>query len=88
MRILKLSDGTQHEIYRCGAADGYLWIGLSGRDDLLSVGKIFNDSRKTAVMESTYDSEGAHTVRYEGYTRLVQLSVEEQGVLIALQKGE
>ena len=41
MRILILNDGTQHEIYRCGAAEGYLWIGLTGETDLRNQGSAF-----------------------------------------------
>lgn len=88
MRILILNDGTQHEIYRCGAADSILWIGLSGETELLPALSLFSDREKTAVLTSTYDSEGAHTVVYEGYTKLIHLSLDGEGVLLALRKEE
>lgn len=85
MRILILNDGTQHEIYRCGAAEGYLWIGLSGETDLRNALDLFSDEKKTASMISTYDVEGTRRTVYEGYTQLIHLSLQEEGVLAALK---
>ena len=88
MRILILNDGTQHEIYRCGAAEGYLWIGLTGETDLRNALDLFSDEEKTASMTSTYDVEGTRRTVYEGYTKLIQLSLQKEGVLITLRKVE
>lgn len=87
MRILILNDGTQHEIYRCGASEGVLWIGLSGETAFLPVVTVFGNAEKTEVLTSTYDSEGAHRTVYEGYTQLINLLAQDEGVLIALKKG-
>lgn len=88
MRILILNDGTQHEIYRCGASEGYLWIGLSGETNLRNALDLFSDEKKTASMISTYDVEGTRRTEYKGYTKLIHLSLQEDGVLIALRKVE
>ena len=86
MRILILNDGSTHEIFRSGAADGVLWIGLTEETELLPVAQLFSDPEKTAVLISTYDSEGAHETRYEGFTKLIQVSLQNNGALIALRK--
>ena len=87
MRILILNDGTRRETFRCGAAEGVLWIGLTGETDMASVCVVFGDPQKTARMTDTYDSEGAHTVVHEGYTELFYLQITKEGMLIALKKG-
>ncbi len=39
-------------------------------------------------MISTYDVEGTRRTEYKGYTKLIHLSLQEDGVLIALRKVE
>ena len=88
MRILILNDGTKHEIYRCGAADNVLWIGLTGETEMIPVINAFSDPEKTEKLTSTYDSEGAHTTVYEGYTNLTIVQKQKDGILIALRYAQ
>ena len=71
-RILRMADGTEVEISRCGEADGHLWI-VAGADRE-TCQAIFGDPEKTKVMVDTYrEDSGIRHVVWEGYTRLVAL---------------
>lgn len=89
MRKIVLADGKEFEITRCGAADGFLWIGFpSGVLDFAQAVSVFSDETAIKTIVSTYNFDGMETV-YEGYTKLNHLQYETDGtLLIALKRGE
>ena len=87
MRKIVLANKKEYQINRCGASDGYLWIGfLDGVMDFVKAGKILSDVEATKKIIDTYDFDGMETV-YEGYTELQIIQKEYDGtLLISLKK--
>ena len=87
MRKIVLANENEYEINRCGAADGYLWIGFpKGVIDFIQAASVLGDAEATKTIVSTYDFPGMETV-YEDYTELVNIQKEyEGGLLVTLRK--
>ena len=85
MRIITTADGQQFPIWRCGAADGVLWIGLSGMPTETAE-TAFADASATQVIISSYDNAPGLEARFEGFTQLLFTRAEDQGTVIALRK--
>lgn len=86
MRFVTLADGRQFEIYRCGAADGVLWIGLVGKT-VAEAEDIFADKDATQTIVSGYAFPGFEAT-FEGYTEWLLARTEEKGVLVAMRKEQ
>lgn len=84
MRFVTLADGRQFEIYRCGAADGVLWVGLVGKS-IAEAEEIFADKSATQTIVSEY-SFGGFESTFTGYTEWLLARTEEKGVLVAMRK--
>jgi hypothetical protein len=87
MRIVTMADGTQHEVFRCGAADGVLWVGLTGMAFLDAV-TAFSDADKTKVIISGYDTAEGLQTRFEGFTAILLARADTEGTTIALRKDD
>lgn len=89
MRKIILANNKEYEINRCGAADGYLWIGFpDGVMDFAQAVTVLSDVKATGKIVSTYDFDGMETV-FEGYTELIHIQKEyDGGLLIALRKEQ
>jgi hypothetical protein len=86
MRKIILANEKEFEINRCGAADGYLWIGFpDGVMDFTQAVQVLSDVEATKKIISTYDFEGMETV-YEGYTELQIIQKEYGGTLLVSLK--
>lgn len=87
MRIITTADGKQYPIWRCGAADGVLWIGLSGMP-VETAERAFSDASATKLIISSYEGTTGLEARFEGFTALVLARAEDQGTVIALRKDD
>lgn len=87
MRIITTADGKQYPIWRCGAADGVLWIGLSGMP-AETAEMAFSDVSATQTIISSYEGTNGLEARFEGFTALVLARAEDQGTVIALRKDD
>ena len=83
MRYVKLLNGAEYEIYRCGAAEGVLWIGLSTLS-IAQAATVFSDPAATREIISYYDF--GMEEQFFNYMDLVHVGLDEQGVLVALRK--
>ena len=86
MRIITTADGKQYPIWRCGAADGVLWIGLSGMP-VETAETAFADASVTQVIISSYEGVQGLETRFEGFTALIRVREDDRGAIIALRKG-
>lgn len=84
MRYVRLTNGAEYEIYRCGAAQGVLWIGVKGIT-VAQAASVFSQPNLTAEIRS-YFSFGMEEV-FTGYTDLIVVQIDDEGVLVALRKG-
>lgn len=84
MRCITLKNGAEYEIYRCGAAQDVLWIGVKGIT-IAQAASVFSQPDLTAEIRS-YFSFGMEVV-FTGYTDLVVVQFDGEGVLVALKKG-
>lgn len=82
MRTITTADGGTYPVFRCGAADGVLWIGL---EDMTAeeAGGIFGDPARTATLTAR-DAFGMETV-YAGYTNLIMTRTKAAGPVVALR---
>lgn len=87
MRIITTADGKQYPIWRCGAADGVLWIGLSGMP-VETAERAFSDASATKLIISSYEGTKGLEARFDGFTALVLARAEDQGTVIALRKDD
>lgn len=85
MRHVRLFDGTEFEIYRCGAADGVLWIGLKNVS-VNDAAEAFSDPENTQQIISYFDGDDRMEEQYDGYTELIRARQDDYGVLVALRK--
>lgn len=86
MRKIIFANKKEYEINRCGAADGYLWIGFpNGVMDFAQAVLVLSDVEATKKIVSTYDFEGMEIV-YEGYTELQIIQKEYDGTLLVSLK--
>lgn len=86
MRKIIFANKKEYDVNRCGAADGYLWIGFpDGVMDFAQAVQILSDVEATKKIVSTYDFEGMETV-YEGYTELQMIQKEYDGTLLVSLK--
>lgn len=85
MRTIKLANGSVLPVFRCGAAGGHLYIGVIG-DTLLNLVSIFSDPIKTGTIISSVENNPQLDVVYEGYTALTYVLLQEEGILLGLQR--
>lgn len=85
MRHLRLANGAEFEIYRCGEADGVLWIGLKNVS-VNDAAEAFSDPENTQQIISYFDGDDRMEVQYDGYTELYIARQDGIGVLVALRK--
>lgn len=83
MRYVKLLSGAEYEIYRCGAAEGVLWIGLSTLS-IAQAAAVFSDPAATREIISYYDF--GMEQQYFNYMDITYVGLDGQGVLIALRE--
>ena len=77
---IKLNDGTEIEVSWCGASEGVLWIdGM--KMDIMSAVSCFSDPEKTARITAPYD------IIHDGYTNLINISLYNNEVKVALRRG-
>lgn len=86
MRIIRLNDGTVHEVNQCGEADGILWIRLIDTTNLVAAAQEFSDPEKTGRIVNTRTEGMPIEYVYVGYTELIHIQMDS-GVLLALRKG-
>lgn len=82
MRTVTTADGGIFPVFRCGAADGVLWIGLTGME-AGEAAEIFGNPAKTARITER-NAFGTETV-YAGYTNLIMTRTKEAGPVVALR---
>lgn len=88
MRILKMNDGTVHEISMCGESN-CLWICLTDVGKVKDAAVEFDDPEKTRRMVSTWDTESAPETVFEGFTDLTAVQKDPvSGILVALRQTE
>lgn len=84
-RYVKLTNGQEYRINRCGAAQGVLWIGFpDGAITFQQAVAVFGNPELTAVIESRFETGMEHT--FANYTDLVIVQRDENGILIAIRK--
>lgn len=85
MRTITLKNGAVHEVDRCGAAGGILWIGLTGTDPEAAA-RILGDPAATETILET-DAFGQEHL-WEGYTELILTRERDTGALVALRRED
>ena len=85
MRHVQLADGTVFEIYRCGAAQGVLWIGIQNVS-VNDAAEAFSDPENTQQIISYFDGDDRMEEQFDGYTELIRARQDDYGVLVALRK--
>lgn len=88
MRKIRLNDGTEYGIDRCGAEDNVLWIRVTSTDNIYELIFTFADAEKTAVITEFWTDESLPPTVYEGYTAGKTFQRQDGGILIGLEKGE
>lgn len=84
-RYVKLVDGQEYRINRCGAAQGVLWIGFpDGAITFQQAVTVFGNPELTIQIESRFETSMEEIYRY--YTDLIVVQRDEYGILIALKK--
>ena len=86
MRKIRLNDGTEHAINRCGAADRMLWLCVTDTMDIASLVPTFCDPYKTEIITDFWTDDALPPKTYAGYTTGRSFMLQEDGVLIALEK--
>lgn len=85
MRIIRMNDGTEHEVNQCGAADHVLWIRLVDTMDIALAASEFSLPEKTVRIVNTRTDGHPVEIVYEGYTKLIHIQLDS-GILLALRK--
>ena len=84
MRKIRLSDGTEYAINRCGAAENVLWLLVTDTTDIASLVPTFCDAEKTETITDFWTDDAMPPVTYTGYTMGWSFTQQAEGVLIAL----
>lgn len=87
MRKIRLNDGTEHEVDRCGADDGILSIRVTDNNDLLELVEEFGKPQNTARIEHWFDGTETDHVWFDGYTELITVQSTREGILLTLRRG-
>jgi hypothetical protein len=87
MRKIRLNDGTEHEVDRCGANDGILSIRVIDNNDLLQLVEEFGKPQNTSHIEHWFDGTETDHVYFDGYTELIAAQSMREGILLTLRKG-
>ena len=88
MRKIRLRDGTEYGINRCGTADGVLWINVTDTREIVELVFAFTDPAKTESITDFWTDDALPPVTYTGYTQGRSFHQQEDGVLISLEKGD
>lgn len=85
MRILRLNDGSEYTLDSCAALEGDLWITVRGIGSVLEAATLFSDTEKTCHMTDTYDTGGAPSDDYDGYTDLFFIRKDTKSVTLCMK---
>ena len=86
MNKIRLNDGTEYPVDRCGAMNDLLLIRIP-EGSIMSLVPVFGDPEKTSRIEHYFEGTETDHVVFEGYTELTAASYDENGVLIYLRRG-
>lgn len=87
MRKIRLTDGTEYPVDRCGANDGTLFVRVTGDYNLLDLVMEFGVPEKTERIEHWFEGTETDHVYFDGYTALVSAQSMNDGILMMLRKG-
>ena len=87
MRKVRLTDGTEYPVDRCGANDGTLFIRVTGDYNLLDLVIEFGVPEKTERIEHIIDGTEMDHVFFDGSTDLVAAQGMNDGIMMTLKKG-
>jgi len=84
--IVALADGTELS-GSAGYANGDLWIWINNSEsvDFLQLVTLFSDPKKTTII--TYRGPGSIEDRWEGFTKLVTVQVNEDSTDFRLRRN-
>ena len=86
MRKIRLNDGTEFNINRCGADDGVLWLCVTDELEIIDLVIVFTDQVKTETITDFWTDDVLPAVTYTGYTQATSFHKQEDGVLISIKK--
>lgn len=84
MYTLTMNDGTVLSVNLCGAAEGFLWLGVLNRT-LAECKSLFMDPSRTPRM--VYDFTAGKTI-FEGYTEFVTARQDDVTVRVCMKRNE
>lgn len=85
MRKIRLTDGSEYQVDRCGTMNDLLLIRVI-EGTIVTLVPVFGDPVKTARIEHYFDGTETDHVVFEGYTNLKTVSEDETGILIYLKR--
>lgn len=86
MRKIKLLDGTEYEVDRCGAYDDRLMINITSDLSMMDAVSVFSQSSLTKRIEHYFDGTETDHVFFDGFTRLMAVSLSYTGIFLTLGK--
>lgn len=88
MRKIKLTDGTEYVVDRCGATADSLLINITSSVTMVDAVNTFSQPSLTERIEHFFEGTTTDHHIFEGYTRLASSSLSPTGVSLMLQRGE
>ena len=86
MRRIKLTNGVEYEVDRCGADERHLMINIISQLTMLNAVATFSQSALTQRIEHYFEGTETDHVVFDGYTCLVAVSISNTGILLTLGK--
>lgn len=85
MRKIRLSNGAEYPVDRCGVSGDMLLVRVT-EGNLLDLVMVFGRPENTATIEHWFEGTETDHVTYEGYTELRTASQEREGVMMLLYR--
>ena len=86
MRKIKLTDGTEYVVDRCGATADSLLTNITSEATMVEVVNTFSQPSLTERIEHFFEGTTTDHRIFEGYTSLVSVSVSPTGMTVQLRK--
>lgn len=86
MRHIRLTDGTEYSVDRCGASTDILFVNITSGETMIDLVKEFSIPENLTRIEHWFDGTETDHVFFDGFTRLMAVSLSYTGIFLTLGK--